>query len=159
MNLVIDVGNTNIKCAVFKDGVIHRLIRLEPKDFNSGVESLLGQENINKGIISSVGKLDQENHDFLKHYPFIVFLNHDFILPFSNLYSTPSTLGLDRIALAAAAVHKYPSQNVLVIDAGTCVTYDFINSKSEYLGGAISPGLTLRYKSLNNFTANLPLLA
>ncbi len=79
-------------------------------------------------------------------------------VPFKNLYETPKTLGVDRIALAAAAIEQYPKKNVLVIDAGTCITFDFINSEKEYLGGAISPGITMRYKALHNFTSKLPLL-
>ena len=85
-------------------------------------------------------------------------VNTSMILPFKNLYKTPKTLGLDRIALIAAAASQYRAKNILVIDAGTCITYDFINSKNEYLGGAISPGLTIRYEALHNLTAKLPLL-
>jgi len=77
---------------------------------------------------------------------------------FKNNYATPQTLGVDRIALAAAVVSHYPNQNVLVIDAGTCVTFDFVTDKTVYLGGAIAPGVTSRYKSLHDYTANLPLL-
>ena len=79
-------------------------------------------------------------------------------VPFKNLYSTPKTLGIDRIALVSASVEQFPHKNVLIIDAGTCITFDFISHKNEYLGGAISPGIRMRYKALNNFTANLPLL-
>ena len=74
------------------------------------------------------------------------------------MYKTPKTLGVDRIALASAAIQKYPKKNVLVIDAGTCITFDFISKDKEYLGGAISPGIQMRYKALHNFTAKLPLL-
>ena len=76
---------------------------------------------------------------------------------YKNLYATPATLGIDRIVLAAGATLKYPNQSRLVIDAGTCLTYDFINKQDQYHGGAISPGIGLRYKSLNDYTANLPL--
>ena len=85
-------------------------------------------------------------------------LNSETKLPFKNLYKTPKTLGVDRIALVCASVEQFPDKNVLIIDAGTCITYDFINTKNEYLGGAISPGIRLRYQSLHNLTANLPLL-
>ena len=78
--------------------------------------------------------------------------------PFSNNYKTKETLGIDRLVLSAGAVLNFENQNRLIIDAGTCITYDYINSKNVYLGGAISPGLSLRYKSLNNYTAKLPLL-
>jgi type III pantothenate kinase len=79
-------------------------------------------------------------------------------VPFKNLYKTPETLGVDRIALVAGAVSQFSGHNVLVIDAGTCITFDFVNSEGEYIGGAISPGLKMRFNSLNHFTANLPLL-
>ena len=79
-------------------------------------------------------------------------------MPFKNLYKTPHTLGLDRIALVTAAVKNYPDKNVLVIDAGTSITFDFKNEHEEYLGGSISPGLQMRFKALNTFTAALPLI-
>ena len=79
-------------------------------------------------------------------------------MPFTNNYATPETLGVDRIALITAAANQYPNKNILVIDAGTCVTYDFLNHQNSYLGGAISPGLTIRYEALHNLTAKLPLL-
>ena len=79
-------------------------------------------------------------------------------MPFNNLYKTPNTLGVDRIALVAAAVKQFPNTNVLIIDAGTCITFDFVDVNASYLGGAISPGIKMRYKALNKFTANLPLI-
>jgi type III pantothenate kinase len=85
-------------------------------------------------------------------------LNQELPQVFSNAYATPKTLGNDRIALVSAASKLYPSQNVLVIDVGTCITFDIINSENQYLGGAISPGLQMRYRALNTFTENLPLL-
>jgi len=88
----------------------------------------------------------------------ILVLNHKTKMPFINKYMTPSTLGVDRLALMAGAVNQFPKENVLVIDAGSCITYDFVNTRSEYFGGSISPGIEMRYKSVNSFTANLPLL-
>ena len=87
------------------------------------------------------------------------FVSNNSIFPFENLYQTTKTLGIDRLVLATGAVIRFPGQNRLVIDAGTCVTYDFINDKNQYLGGAISPGIRLRYQSLHNYTAKLPLLS
>ena len=114
--------------------------------------------NLNKAIVSSVGRLKANqlidvNSDFN-----LIVLNSETRLPFTNLYKTPKTLGVDRLALVAASIKQFSKKNVLVIDAGTCVTYDFITSKNDYLGGSISPGIRLRYQSLNNLTANLPLL-
>src|SRR5690606_26712689 len=78
--------------------------------------------------------------------------------PYTNRYKTPHTLGIDRMVLASGAVLKFPETNRLVIDAGTAITYDFIDRDNNYLGGAISPGIRLRYKALNDHTAKLPLL-
>jgi type III pantothenate kinase len=80
-------------------------------------------------------------------------------VPYKNSYKTPQTLGLDRIALVAAAFEKYPNKNVLVIDAGTCITYDFLDKSGTYHGGAISPGIAMRFMALNTFTDRLPLVS
>src|SRR5205085_7383734 len=81
---------------------------------------------------------------------------NDLLLPFKNLYKTPTTLGRDRVANVAAAVNLFPQKNILIIDAGTCLKFDFVDSKRKYHGGSISPGLLMRFKSLNHFTGNLP---
>lgn len=86
------------------------------------------------------------------------FISNDDSFPFVNKYATPKTLGIDRMVLATGATLQFPNQNRLVIDVGTCVTYDFIDADDNYLGGAISPGLRLRYEALHNFTSKLPLL-
>lgn len=121
------------------------------KNFSSSNEKL-------QIALSSVGKLEEETLDWLKQNTDLIVITHKSSFPFKNLYATPTTLGIDRMVLSAGAVLKYPKQNRLVIDAGTCITYDFINDCDEYLGGAISPGLMLRYKSLNDYTEKLPLL-
>jgi type III pantothenate kinase len=87
------------------------------------------------------------------------FISHKDPFPFTNCYATPQTLGIDRLVLASGASLQFPNQNRLVIDVGTCVTYDFIDENNNYLGGAISPGLRLRYEALHRFTAKLPLLS
>ena len=97
--------------------------------------------------------------DLLKAIPLFIQLDHNTKVPFQNLYETPETLGIDRIALVAAATNHYPDQNVLILDAGTCITYDFINADKEYLGGAISPGIDIRYRSLHDYTSKLPKLS
>src|SRR5690606_33710440 len=113
---------------------------------------------IKKCILASVGKLPKEMViDLEKHYKLLI-VGSNLKFPFENLYKTPTTMGVDRMALVAASVKMYPNSNALIIDAGSCITYDFITDLNMYLGGAISPGIRLRYKSLHNFTANLPLL-
>jgi type III pantothenate kinase len=122
-------------------------------------EILKAYPKIAQMITSSVTKLSADTKAFLQKLSINVHtLTHTSNVPFQNNYATPETLGVDRIALVVAAVAQYPNQNVLVIDAGTCVTYDFKTNKEVYLGGGISPGLKLRYKTLNLLTANLPLL-
>ena len=85
-------------------------------------------------------------------------MNENTSLPIKNLYKTPSTLGKDRIAVAVAANYLKPNTNVLVIDAGTTITYEFIDTKGQYLGGNISPGMKMRFNSLHTFTKKLPLI-
>ncbi|WP_117879982.1 type III pantothenate kinase [Aureibaculum luteum] len=156
MNLIIDIGNTRAKLAVFKqDKLVFSLIS-DHDDINKNIDKLQEEYSLKNCIMSSVTNILTDVE--LKKFEKFVKLDHKTSVPFQNKYDTPFTLGVDRIALASAAANQYPKQNVLVIDSGTCITYDFINSKNEYLGGAISPGINLRYKSLNQFTANLPLL-
>ena len=159
MNLVIDIGNSKIKVAVFElDRIIITTI-CEEFNFLQELKRILNEYAITRSIVSSVKDIKDEYLEEFKKLPLLHTLNTTTKLPFKNLYTTPSTLGNDRIALAAAAVCSYPSKNSLVIDAGTCITYDFINSKNEYLGGAISPGIDMRYKSLYQYTEKLPLLS
>ena len=159
MNLIVDVGNTLVKFAIFKDGDLIYNNSFELSDFKKQYKSLKQDfPSLKKAIISSVGRLSKNQIDIIKNDLNVIELSSKTNLPFKNLYETPETLGVDRIALVSASVQKFPNKNVLIIDAGTCITYDFITSENHYLGGAISPGIRLRYKSLNNLTANLPLL-
>ena len=160
MNLIIDVGNTLVKFAIFNNGEIVYQNAVQTDQFDETIIKIKSYHHkIEKGIIASVGKPAQEGFNFEKlKVPFLQ-LNHLLKFPFKNKYKTPKTLGVDRIALVSSAAVNFPESNVLIIDAGTCITYDFINKENEYLGGAISPGLRLRYKSLNDFTLNLPLLS
>ncbi len=159
MNLIIDVGNTLVKLAVFQDNVLFEKVTVQHDGFLKAVNQILSKYPIiSKGIISSVGKLNNQDVQVVETQINLLILNDETNQPFKNLYKTPKTLGVDRIALVSASVEKLPKSNVLIIDAGTCITYDFINDKNHYLGGAISPGIRLRYHTLNNLTANLPLL-
>jgi type III pantothenate kinase len=159
MNLIIDIGNTRAKLAVFSNNKVVYKKRTSQKELLDSIDKiLLKYKNIDKGIISSVGKLTLSNTKGLKSKINLIELNHKLKFPFNNLYKTPKTLGVDRLALVSASVKDFRESNVLIIDAGTCITYDFITQENNYLGGAISPGLYTRYKSLNNLTANLPLL-
>ena len=159
MNLIIDVGNTNTKLAIFNKSKLIYKVRVKTKQCKAKIQTLKKKhKSIKSVIISSVGKLDNETLDYIKAEFNLQILSHNSKLPFKNLYSTPKTLGIDRIALVCASVEQYLDNNVLIIDAGTCITFDFINNKNHYLGGAISPGIRMRYKAMHYQTANLPLL-
>jgi type III pantothenate kinase len=121
-------------------------------------EIFIKYPKIKSAIYASVGKIEAEVLDTIQKHVETQIINHTTKLPFTNNYTTPKTLGIDRMVLAAGATLLYPKQNRLIIDAGTCVTYDFIDQDNHYLGGAISPGIALRYKSLNDYTQNLPIL-
>ncbi len=159
MNLIIDVGNSLVKLGVFHEGKLQTKKTSIKKDFLFSLSEISeAYPSIKQCIVSAVANLSEHQLSKLQEkYPVSV-LNHETKVPFQNSYATPKTLGMDRIALVSAAASQYPDKNVLVIDAGTCITYDFLNSKNHYLGGAISPGLEMRYKSLHTFTDKLPLL-
>ena len=159
MNLIIDVGNTYVKLAVFQEHELFEKRVAKHEDFLKEVNRILDKYPIiSNGILSSVGKLNKEDVHIVASTINLLILNSEIKLPFKNLYKTPKTLGVDRIALVSASVQQFSNVNALIIDAGTCITYDFINAQNEYFGGAISPGIRLRYQSLHNLTANLPLL-
>jgi type III pantothenate kinase len=159
MLITIDVGNSRIKVAVFEQNTQIELFVFEPTAAQKKIENILKKyPNASHSVISSVGKLNSSVLNYLQKNTNLQIISHETPFPFTNLYATPKTLGIDRMVVAAGAVLKYPNQNRLVIDVGTCITYDFIDEKNNYLGGAISPGIKIRYKSLNDYTANLPLL-
>lgn len=158
VKLIIDRGNTFSKLAVFQDD---SLIHFEntSKDLLNEVKKIKATyPEIQSSILSSVAGVDDELIDFLTSSTKFIELDHQTKVPFINKYMTLETLGKDRIAIASAAVTMFPKENVLAIDMGTCITYDFVNSYSEYLGGSISPGFSLRFKSLHEFTHALPML-
>ncbi len=159
MNLIIDVGNTLVKLGVFEKTSLQYRKKCVKKDFLQTL-SEVGESYplINFSMISSVGNLSDHQFKKLKQkYPIQV-LSSETKVPFNNKYTTPSSLGGDRIALVSAAAMQYPSLDVLVIDAGTCITYDFLTKENNYMGGGISPGIAMRYNALHTYTARLPLL-
>ncbi|RSC95874.1 type III pantothenate kinase [Tenacibaculum singaporense] len=158
MYLIIDVGNTRVKVAVFEIDTIKEVFTFEKTNIISELKKIISNFSISNSIVSSVANFTDEETKKIVELLNPVFLDSNTKVPFENLYKTPKTLGVDRIALASAAIKKYPNQNVLVLDAGTCITYEFITDEGNYLGGAISPGIAMRYKALHTFTSKLPLL-
>jgi len=158
MNLIIDVGNTRIKTAVFDDGKMVHNESLNNEIFVSETINIIKKYHCKNAIISSVGFINKSQIDKLRDEINLIELDYCTKVPFVNNYASPKTMGVDRIALVSSAISKYPNKNVLIIDAGTCITFDFINYEGNYYGGAISPGLQMRYKALHSFTEKLPLL-
>ncbi len=159
MNIVIDIGNSFIKTAVFdKDDLIHQE-QFPPGQFNTLESILIEYPSINNGIVSVVGSPEKRINTILQTgLKKVLFLNENTPVPVINLYETRDTLGKDRLAAVVGANYLFPGENILVIDAGTAITYDFINSQGQYEGGSISPGLNTRFRALHEFTNNLPFL-
>ena len=157
MNLAIDIGNTRVKLAVFDKGEI--VLNQVAETFTENqFAHLIKRYTIKNCIISAVSSFQDGIKDFLAKNSHLIILDSKTPLPVKNLYKTPLTLGKDRIAAAAGAYALYPNENVLVLDIGTAITHEFINNVGEYLGGGISPGIRLRFKALNAYTSNLPLI-
>jgi type III pantothenate kinase len=159
MLLAVDVGNTRIKAAVFEVDTLIEVIIFSSEEFAAKMHFILQQHSkIKTIVVASVGNMGEYDFRFFENKVDVIFISHNSKFPFKNSYATPTTLGVDRMVLSAGAVLRYPNQNRLVIDVGTCITYDFVDENNTYLGGAISPGIRLRYEALHQFTSKLPLL-
>ena len=159
MNLVIDIGNSFTKYAIFDNRQLVYFDTSESSIFVTQIKQLFeAYPKIQRALISAVGPLQNKEKEIMALFCKVHVLSHESKMPFKNSYASPSTLGMDRIALATSAFYQYPRTNVLVFDMGTCVTYDFVNDAGEYRGGAISPGLHMRYSAMHQQTDKLPLL-
>jgi type III pantothenate kinase len=157
MNLVIDIGNTRTKFSVFNRGEV--LITVPVEAFNASHIRVLKEEydELDKVILSAVKDYPGELRKALeKEFDTFLELNASTPLPIENCYKTKETLGKDRIAAVVGAFDLYPATNILVIDAGTAITYDLLTADGKYLGGNISPGIEMRFKALHEFTGKLP---
>jgi type III pantothenate kinase len=157
MNLVIDIGNTRVKYGVFDDNTMLKK-GVAPKADITFFRSVFKKYSIDNILFSSVAHVNKSAIAFARSHCAVIVLDHKTPLPIKNKYHTPHTLGTDRLANAAGAACLYSGKNCLVIDAGTCIKYDFISEKGHYLGGAISPGVAMRFKALHHFTKRLPLV-
>lgn len=156
-NLTLDIGNTWVKGAYFNDH--NELVH----DFKTKNLNTLFYKEINhidypidRAIISNVRNL--EPNEIKINANQVLHMNAGLKYPFDSAYNSPQTLGMDRVCALAGAKEKFPNEDILVITAGTCITYNFITAKNQFLGGAISPGLSMRYKALSKFTGKLPLI-
>jgi len=159
MNLVTDIGNTLIKTAVFEQGKLVEWVTAQPQANEALALATRYREKISRAIISAVAPIPDALAQWLSTHSITpLVLDSSTALPFENTYQTPETLGKDRIAAIAGAQARFPDTNLLVIDAGTAITYDVLSADKRYLGGNISPGIAMRYKALHSFTSRLPLL-
>ena len=155
--LVIDIGNTYTKIAVFKRNELLRTGQYQTVDTET-LSSFLNNISVDKAIISSVKKENDDWQIILAQKIPLTYFNSALTKGITNHYLTPKTLGRDRLAAVMGAWYLYPGKTSMVIDGGTTITYDWIDAEGNYFGGSISPGLNMRYKALNYYTASLPLV-
>ena len=155
--LCFDFGNTRVKCGVFIKGELTEVIQMLTMNV-PGIREITDRFKPQCSILSSVINHDEEIETFLANETHFIKLDASTKLPFTSPVNKPATIGADRLALSAFAVHTYRKQNTLIIALGSCITYNFINKYNQFLGGSISPGLEMRFKSLHALTAKLPLI-
>lgn len=156
--LILDYGNTLKKLAVFEDNTLLVLHKTQGH-IAPLVENIAHTfPHIRHAILGSVAAIPQRELTLLQqHYQLLVFDQHT-PLPFSNQYGSPQSLGLDRLANVAGALLHFPGHDMLIVDIGSCITYDIVDKEARYWGGAISPGMRLRAQAMHHFTHQLPLV-
>jgi type III pantothenate kinase len=158
LNLALDIGNSAVKAGFFGESGLIKSFRFSSFNYQR-LNALLARYHPENAIVSTVRKENIPGEDrFIRHFRKVLVLSHQTPLPIKNLYETPETLGLDRLAGVAGAHSLFPHNPVLVIDAGTAITYDLIDAEGNYPGGNISPGMTLRFQSLHQAAGRLPLI-
>ncbi|MEO6730493.1 MAG: type III pantothenate kinase [Ferruginibacter sp.] len=155
--LCLDFGNTRLKAAIFENDLFAEELVL-PDDSNTTIENLLQKYKPHKSILSSVIKHNPAIEQILSERTSFHKLSHLTKINFTTPVGKPESIGADRLALAAAAVHCFPGKNNLVVALGSCITYNFISQNHQFLGGSISPGMEMRFKAMNEHTALLPLV-
>lgn len=158
MQLVIDIGNTRIKTAVYDEAaqVAHHTCDTDD-DFRHTLRDITAAYAPTRAALSCVGPLTAEREDILRHISCpLLRLSGLTATPLTMDYATPETLGADRLAAAVGAYALYPARDLLIIDAGTCITYDYVSAGAHYLGGNISPGIEMRLDAMHEHTARLP---
>jgi type III pantothenate kinase len=158
MNLTVDIGNTNIKIAEFENNKI--IFTGIYKTFGTGqLKGLEHYGEIKNIIVSSVVSNNKVAQDLRSMSCNVLEFDYNTPIPVKNDYKSPKSLGNDRLAAVVGAYNIFPGSNVLVIDAGTAITYDILTDNAVYSGGNISPGMGMRFRALNKFTDRLPLLS
>lgn len=158
MNLIIDIGNTLAKLVAFDGDIPVEEVRTSNTTLAALPDFFL-KYPFKRGIVGTVFDLTEEVKQRLSELTIpLLFLNAQTPIPIKNHYRTANTLGTDRLAAAVGAYTQAPGRNILVIDAGTCLTYEYIDKQGGYWGGNITSGLQMRLKALHAFTARLPLI-
>ncbi|MBO7120233.1 MAG: type III pantothenate kinase [Bacteroidaceae bacterium] len=158
MKLIIDIGNSVVKMVAFRDDEPVDEVRTED-GMLSQLESFVQKHQFRSGIVGSVRDLTAGEQDALSCLTFpLLRFSADTPIPISNRYRTPETLGSDRLAAVVGASSLKPGKDLLIIDAGTCITYEVIDARGNYWGGNIAPGMQMRLRALHEFTARLPLV-
>lgn len=153
ITLAIDIGNTRTKATVFDNSNVLN----ECVTDTASLHAIIQQFKPEHAVLSAVGPGAEEIIGIIRDHGIpLLHVNYQTPFPFTVDYGTPHTLGMDRLAGVAAARYLYPGTHCLVIDAGTCITYDFITAEGVYTGGAIAPGLTMRLRAMHEFTHKLP---
>lgn len=157
MNLIIDIGNSVAKVGLFEHGTMLQGERIATNLLASRIAEILSTQPCQRCMISSVANTSEDLGNTLSaHGTAWQMLSSSTPLPFINDYRTPQTLGPDRIAAVAGAMQKYPQQDVLIIDAGSCITYEHLTADGHYKGGNIAPGVQMRFNAMHEHTARLP---
>lgn len=157
ITLCFDFGNTRLKCGVFKGSALQEVLVLAD-DSSATIKGLIEKYKPAKSILSSVINHNTEMQDLLASASRFHLLDHRTRIPVTTPVGKPQDIGADRLALVVAAVHLFPGKNNLVVGLGSAITYNFINKYKEFIGGGISPGMEMRFKSLQLFTAKLPIV-
>ncbi len=158
MNLIIDSGNTKCKLALFQGDNVVKKYSLKSLNAEAILDRAAEFPELSKVLLCNVTAPNPSLNELLAAKYIFHELSPGSKLPFKNDYQTPETLGADRKANVTAAINLFPQQNCLVVDIGTCIKYDLLNAAGHYLGGSISPGISLRFKAMNDYTDRLPLL-
>jgi type III pantothenate kinase len=157
LNLVIDIGNSQTKVAVFDAGEIVQIVSSKSITIKQLDDLKHNYPALNQAILSSVAEVDAHFLETLKKdYPLFIEFDHQTAVPIGNRYESKETLGLDRLAAAVGGIVLFPEKKLLIIDAGTAITYDLVDINHNFLGGNISPGLKMRFRALHIFTSKLP---
>lgn len=157
--LIIDIGNSSAKVAVFEGETLIEELRVKHEELPILLGAKAEDKRITRAIVSMVTPLDETTEHSFKALPYpCLMMSATLKMPFKIAYKTPGTLGADRLAAVAEACLQHPGRDLLVIDMGTAITYDLLTADGIYHGGNISPGIGMRFKALNHFTGKLPLV-